>query len=197
MKKIYLRIWELAKPLYLEGRPMDIEHVEWLIDTIPKYVSEDELDYDVLLPLAILHDVGYSKVPKNSNSYNLDIRRLHMKEGVKLAKEILEKLNYPENKTNEICRLISKHDDWAFGDSFADDKLLLAFQNFDFIWMVSEKGFDLVRTHLKIKMNSKEFIKHIKDAQVANIKRGTLWFSKKIENLYETLLEERKKENET
>jgi hypothetical protein len=31
MKQIYREIWELAKPYYEKGRPMDIDHIRWMM----------------------------------------------------------------------------------------------------------------------------------------------------------------------
>lgn len=42
-----------------------------------------EIDFELLIPVVLLHGVGYSKVPKGSNPFNLDIRKLHSEEGRK------------------------------------------------------------------------------------------------------------------
>jgi len=31
MKKIYLKMWNLAKKYYLIGRQMDVEHINWMM----------------------------------------------------------------------------------------------------------------------------------------------------------------------
>ena len=102
----YKKILEKALPFYEKGRKGDVEHIKWLTKVITKYVDKSEVNYDLLIPVVILHDVGYSKVPKGANPYNLDIRKLHSEEGAKIAEEILEKLNYPKDKIKEIRRLI-------------------------------------------------------------------------------------------
>lgn len=191
MKEIYKKILQKALPLYEKGREGDVEHIKWLSEVITKYVGESEVDYDILIPVVLLHDVGYSKVPKGSNPFNLDIRKLHCKEGAKIAEKILLDLNYPKDKIYEITKLILKHDNWAFGDTFEDEPVLAAFNNFDFIWMASEEGFDIVRKFMD--KEPKEFYEQIEKFQEANIKRGTKWFNKKIEEFYYQLMKERKK----
>jgi len=62
MKEIYKNILEKALPLYKQGREGDVEHIKWLSEVITKYVDESEADYDILIPVVLLHDVGYSKV---------------------------------------------------------------------------------------------------------------------------------------
>jgi len=183
---------EKALHFYEKGREGDIDHVKWLSKTIPNYIDEKELDFDILIPVVILHDVGYSKVPKGSNPFNLDIRKLHSEEGAKIAEQILLELNYPKDKTKEIKRLILKHDNWAFGDSFADEPILLAFQNFDFMWMASKKGFINVQKFTK--QPPEKFYEQIGKFQEDNVKRGLQWFNKKIERLYHKLMKARKEE---
>jgi len=190
MKEIYKKILEKALPLYEKGREGDVEHIKWLVEVITKYVDESEVDYDILIPVVLLHDVGYSKVPKGSNPFDLDIRKFHSEEGAKIAEEILEELNYPKDKINEIKRLILKHDNWAFGDDFADEPVLRIFTNFDFMWMASEKGFDIVRKFMK--KEPKEFYEQIKEFQRKNEEEGRKWFNNKIEEFYNQLMKERK-----
>lgn len=190
MKEIYKKILEKALPLYEKGREGDVEHIKWLAEVITKHVDKSEVDYDILIPLVLLHDVGYSKVPKGSNPFDLDIRKFHSEEGAKIAEEILEELNYPKDKINEIKRLILKHDNWAFGDDFADEPVLRIFTNFDFMWMASEKGFDIVRKFMK--KEPKEFYEQIKEFQRKNEEEGRKWFNNKIEEFYNQLMKERK-----
>lgn len=189
-KMEYKKLLDKALPYYEKGRPGDVEHVKWLYKVVPKFAKD--LDLDILMAVVILHDVGYSKVPKNSNPYNLDIRKLHCDEGAKIANKILKELKYEENKINEITRLILKHDNWAFGDNFSDEPYLRFFNNFDFMWMASEKGFDIVRKFKN--MNKKEFYEQIKKFQEKNKEIGMKWYTKEIEDYYEKLMNERKKE---
>ncbi len=187
MKIIYKKILEKALPYYEKGRKGDVKHVKWLFNTIPKFVDET-MDIEILIPVVLLHDVGYSKVPKGSNPFDLHIRKLHSEEGAKIAEEILEELKYAKEKISEIKRLILKHDNWAFGDSFADEPLLLLFQNFDFMWMASKEGFEMCRGS----KNPKEFYKQIEKFQEKNVERGIKWYNKKIEDFYNKLMKERK-----
>jgi hypothetical protein len=192
LNETHKKILDKALPLYEQGREGDVEHIKWLSEVITKYVDESEVDYDVLIPVVLLHDVGYSKVPKGANPFNLDIRKLHSEEGAKIAEELLEEFNYPKDKIDEIKRLILKHDNWAFGDDFSDEPVLRIFNNFDFMWMASRKGFDIVRMFMK--QNPKEFYEQIKEFQRKNQKEGRKWFNYKIENFYNELMQEREKE---
>ena len=190
MKKVYGEILQKALPYYEQGRKGDVEHVKWLFEIVTKYVDESEIDFDVLMPVVILHDVGYSKVPKGSDPFNLDIRKLHSEAGAKIAEQILMEVDYPEGKVAEVKRLILKHDNWAFGDSFADEPVLRIFNNFDFMWMASKKGFDIVRKFMK--QEPKEFYEQIQKFQAENEEQGRKWFNKKINDIYKKLMKERK-----
>ena len=92
MNNKYQKMLSLAIPYYEKGRAGDVEHVKWLCKTVPRHAPE-ELDLDVLMGVVILHDVGYSKVPKDFNPYDLKIRELHSREGAEIAKTILKMLS--------------------------------------------------------------------------------------------------------
>ncbi len=162
MKNIYKEIYNLAKPYYLEGRPMDIDHIEWMMEVTEIVSKTDNLDDTILMPLVILHDVGYAEVPKD-NPFNLNIRKLHMEAGANIARDILNKLNYPKEKTEEIVYYISVHDNWSFRENkiYREFPLLGIFTDLDFMWMASPKGFEALKGILK--KNSEEMIKYLEN----------------------------------
>lgn len=179
-----------ALPYYERGRPGDVEHIRWLVRTVTQFLPDTELDPEIVMPLVILHDIGYARVPKDADVFKLDTRTLHMEEGANMAKELLGELNYPPEKTKEIVRLIAKHDNWALGDNFRDEPELEFFQNSDYMWMVSEKGFDIVR-HLA-KKTREEFLQEIEGYDQANLERGQRWYNAEIEAYYCKLLAARR-----
>lgn len=134
MEQIYATIWEKALPYYERGRSMDIAHIQWIMRAVEEVCqSEQQLDQTILMPLAILHDVGYAEVPKN-NPFNLDIRKSHMQTGARIAGTILETVGYEIPKRERICGLIAVHDNWALGDdSVYADQELAVFNDLDFI----------------------------------------------------------------
>ena len=190
--KTYSQMYALATPYYEKGRAGDVEHIKWLLNTVPMFAKNSGVDEDTIMAVVLLHDVGYSRVPKDSNPYHLDIRKMHCEEGAKIAEHILVKCGYGKDKISEIKRLILKHDNWAFGDSFQDEPILLMFNNFDFMWMASKKGFEIVSGITK--QNPKEFYTQIQIFQRKNEMEGRTWFNKGIKELYETLMKERLEE---
>jgi hypothetical protein len=159
MNKVYRDIWELAKPYYKKGRPMDIKHIEWMMKDALHVCKKENIDETILLPVVILHDVGYGV---GRHVYReKELKKEHMEAGAKIAEEILRKINYPEDKIKKIVYYISVHDNWIFGENeiYKKDKLLATFTDLDFTWMATPKGFPIVRDILK--KTNKEMIEFI------------------------------------
>ena len=91
MKSKYKQLWKLAKPFYLRGRPCDIKHVTWMMKQADFLCKKAEIDKSILMPLVILHDIGYSVAEQTY--YEKEKKKAHMIEGAKLAKQILQKIN--------------------------------------------------------------------------------------------------------
>lgn len=190
MKKIYNDIWERAKPYYKNGRPMDIDHIEWMMSVAISVCEKENLDDSVLLPLAILHDVGYAEVQKD-NPYKLNIREEHMKAGAIIAKRILEEVHYPKDKAEKISHLVSVHDNWALGDNniYKNDALLGSFNDLDYMWMATPKGFPALMTILG--KNQKELIEYLESNDKPILRPFSTETAKE---LYLKYIEERKRE---
>ena len=189
MKPTYQQIWKLAKPYYKKGRPMDIDHIEWMMKDALLVCKKENLDDTLLLPLVILHDVGYAEVPKD-NPYNLDLRKAHMKAGKKIAKEILEKVNYPKDKIKTISYYVSVHDNWALGNNkiYQKDVILGTFTDLDFIWMTTKKGFPAISKILK--KNKKEMVQYIENNEKL-VERP--FATKTVKELFQKYIQQRKK----
>jgi hypothetical protein len=118
MKKIFQQIWNLALP-YQDQRD-DPGHAEVALNFAQFLVRYEKGDRDIILPAIILHDVGYSQIPKErrmkifdhkaKKGDRLGVQYEHQIEGVLLARKILERVGYPSDKTAEILQIISQHD---------------------------------------------------------------------------------------
>ncbi|CUH80604.1 HD domain-containing protein [Tropicibacter naphthalenivorans] len=109
-------LWEEAKP-YLNVRNND-EHTiiayalaQVLLREIP------EADPDVVLPAILLHDVGWSRVPKDllllavgRRPTRLDLVRDHELYGVDIARENLERHRLEGVDIDAVCQIIDGHD---------------------------------------------------------------------------------------
>lgn len=161
MNKVYERIWKLAKPYYKKGRPIDIDHISWMMKDAMTVCKKENLDDSLLLPLVILHDVGYGV---GEHVYlEKELKKEHMVAGAKIAEEILQKINYPKDKMKKIVYYISVHDNWIYGENnlYKNDLILGAFNDLDFMWLVVPKGFTAIKKILN--KTDKELIDHIKN----------------------------------
>jgi hypothetical protein len=190
MKKIYSEIWKLAKLYYEKGRPMDIDHIKWMMKDAIFVCEQENLDDSLLLPLVILHDVGYAEVPKD-NPFKLDLREAHMRASAIIAKRILAEVSYPKDKVKRIVRMVSIHDNWAFGenDIYKDDLVLGTFNDLDYVWMATPKGFPALMKILK--KNRAQMIEYLENDDKPKSRPFSTETTKK---LYLKYLEDRKKE---
>ena len=103
MKEIFNKIWELALP-YQDKRD-DTGHAEVALRYARELATLENGNEDVILPAIILHDIGYSQLPKerrllvfDKDAKDEDKRPVvleHQAESVKLAAIILKEVNYP------------------------------------------------------------------------------------------------------
>lgn len=192
---MYKQIWDEAKTYYLKGRPMDIDHIEWFMHVVEEVCKIENLDETLLMPLAILHDVGYSALvdPVNANYYGTDSRKAHMKAGAEIAEKILQSVGYPQDKSKIIVHYVGIHDNWAFGevDIYIKDKILGTFKDFDYLWIYTKKGCEAIQKVLK--KNNQEMLKHLRD-EVSPIYGQKPFSTVFAKELRETYLKEREKD---
>jgi len=118
MKEVFNKIWGLALP-YQDKRD-DPGHAEVTLRYAIELVALEKGDEDIVIPAIILHDVGYSQLPKerrllvfNRDARDQDRRAVvfeHQIESIKLAAKILRQVDYPDELTDEILDIISQHD---------------------------------------------------------------------------------------
>jgi hypothetical protein len=118
MKEMFQRIWELALP-YQDKRD-DKGHVEITLDYAQKLVELENGNEDVVIPAIILHDIGWSQMPRErrflffdknaEEAEKLSVKLEHQIAGVELARDILNKVDYPADLKEEILEIISQHD---------------------------------------------------------------------------------------
>ena len=153
----------LAQPYYKKGRPGDIEHIKWLhsrLFDLEAIIKKEGYDFDIIYALTILHDVGYAKMPKGYDPYDLKIRKLHAEKSAEIASEIFEKVGFPRSKRRVALRLIKFHDNWAFNKPLKEAEWRI-FTDLDFSWEASKSGFDIVRRFLH--QNRKDFLNTVKN----------------------------------
>jgi hypothetical protein len=111
------KILEISLPLLEQGTPGSVNHAYDLIGEMLSFKSDKlKVDIDILLPLAILHDIGHAAIlPEHFSLLTGPVKiknskLIHMLTGAKIAKDILEKVGYDHAKSKEIIDIIAIHD---------------------------------------------------------------------------------------
>jgi HD superfamily phosphodiesterase len=142
MKNKFEKIWQLAEP-FLNTRENGI-HTEIATQFAYKLLEKEGGDRDIAIPAIILHDVGWKRVPEHlqlkafgPKATMPEVNRVHEVEGVKIARDILEKVNYDDDKVEEILEIIEGHDSRENPISI-NDKLV---KDADKLWRFSKEAF--------------------------------------------------------
>ena len=108
-----------------------------MMEQSQELIKVENFDPDILLPVSILHDVGYCMVDnKNPNVKDRDSKKIHMSEGAKISVGLLKQAGFNDVKAKQISHLISMHDNWILGDSSIFKKVpeMAAFNDLDYIY---------------------------------------------------------------
>ncbi|MCK5629767.1 MAG: HD domain-containing protein [Nanoarchaeota archaeon] len=118
MEQIFEDIWSLAEEY--QDKRNDEGHAKTVLKYAIKLLSILPANEKIVIPAAILHDIGWSQLSKIdrmkifqddiSSKERIELRIKHENEGVKLAKIILEQVNYDANLIEEILNIIEGHD---------------------------------------------------------------------------------------
>ena len=148
MKPVFKKIRQLAKP-FLDTRHNDV-HTAISTQLAFELLKKEGGDEDIVIPAVILHDTGWKRVPAElhleafgPNATRPELNRLHETEGVKIAEEILQKLEYDPHKIKIILAIIDGHDSRPKSISLND----MIVKDADKLWRYSKAGFyiDIVR----------------------------------------------------
>ena len=109
---------KIVKPYLDNGRSGDYEHTLRAVGYGKELVNHEEGEEGIVIPTLYLHDVGWGKVdfqdfintPLPSLRKDAASVELHMKHGARLAKQILEELDYDLEATQTIVSIIAVHD---------------------------------------------------------------------------------------
>jgi len=115
MEGIYQRIWDLAVPYLKKGIRKDfVLHTKGVVYAMELLLKKESADESVLIPAAILHDVGWSKVPvdlqKNDDvAKKHEALRLHIEYAPTIIEDVLRKLKYDADKMSKIVDIVKAH----------------------------------------------------------------------------------------
>ena len=112
----YQPIWENSLPLLKSGRAGDVKHSAEVVKLILDNKNIKKEFLDILIPVAIMHDIGHSMILPEHLEYVTGGKKImngklvHMLVGAKIADNILKKIKYDKEKSVEIIEIISMHD---------------------------------------------------------------------------------------
>jgi len=116
MDGIYLKIYNLAKP-YLNTRDNDV-HTKICYSFAVRLINAEGGQRQIVFPAIILHDVGWSQIPRELHNKAFGpgkdkdekLNRIHEVEGAKIAKKILQDINYDQSLIEKITDIVLGHD---------------------------------------------------------------------------------------
>ena len=149
---VYDQIYSQAEP-YLDTRQNNV-HVSLSYDFARRLLAlYPNADEGIVLPAIVLHDVGWKMVPEEKQlsafgpkAKDKKTQRLHETEGVKIAEEILTRLNYDQEKILEILAIIDGHDTRLEALSLNDQLV----KDADKLWRFTTAGVDIDHTRFGI-----------------------------------------------
>ena len=143
--KLFNKIKKEAEPM--QDLREDSGHAEVVKHFAEKLCNMLKADEEIVIPAAILHDIGYYGVSKEklgqlmagklSAEETKFTKDLHMKNGAKFAEEIMGKLKYDSDTTKKITCIILSHDLNTPPQSI-EEKIV---RDADKLWRFSKKGF--------------------------------------------------------
>lgn len=150
MKEIFETIRNAAEP-YQDKRDDD-GHARITLKYARELVELEGGNEDIVIPAIILHDIGYSQIPRERRMKIFDkdaskeereaVRNEHQAESVKLGEQILKQLNYPDEMIPEILEIVSQHDTRK-GFISKNEGLV---RDADKLWRFSAEGFGADKT---------------------------------------------------
>lgn len=114
-KKEFALIWKLAEPHLKSGKRKNfVLHTKQVLKAMEMLLKNEPGDSRILIPAAILHDTGWSKVPvklqKSQNKKDkIKALKLHIKYAIRIIWEILSKLKYSERDIKAVEDIVIAH----------------------------------------------------------------------------------------
>jgi hypothetical protein len=115
MNSKYLPIWQQAKPLLKEIQKKNyLIHTQAVARAMEEIIAGEGGDPDLLIPAALLHDIGWVKVsldlqlakdPDNEHQAQVE----HIKQAPPLIRKILKPFNYSIDQIERIVDIVTAH----------------------------------------------------------------------------------------
>ena len=179
-KKLFL----VAKPYLEKGVKKDfLLHTKGVVKAMELILEKEKADESILIPAAILHDIGWSKVPIKLQK-SLDKKdkekamRLHIEYAPELIEKILTDLKYDKKDIKQIIEIVVSH---KFKNPKNIEKRLLI-------------DADTLSDIFKEQFYSDAKIYNCDLKKFYEIRSKNKFYTKTAENIFKKELEKRKKE---
>lgn len=109
------KLWNLAIGYLKKGSNKDfVLHTKGVVKAMNLILKKEKGNPDILIPAAILHDVGWADVPKKyqrstDKKKKLIGMKLHIKYAPRIIRLILKSLHYKTSEINEIINIVIAH----------------------------------------------------------------------------------------
>lgn len=136
-------VWAAARP-YMRARKNDV-HIPMAYDYAQRLLAHrPDVDGEIVSLAILLHDIGWAVVDQEAiyrdgfgpNMMESEIRRAHEREGARLAREILERLDCDATLVERVVEIVDGHDTRPHALS-AEDALV---KDADVLWRFSVAG---------------------------------------------------------
>ena len=173
---------EVEKLTFKEGNWYRPHHNFIVTTAMLVFCLSENLDRKILIPAAILHDIGYAAMKigmRKADWQGKGMRVAHMKAGAEMAKEILQRLNKDGKisltaEQDEIIEIIATHDNCYIGKPYTTNKQKFHLDA-DRTYVVSFSSF------YKDLLNYLDIVK-VKDAEDLLLNRVAFFFFSPEEN---------------
>lgn len=126
---------------------------------------------DLVAAAIILHDIGWYSIDEEDifskgfgpNMMESEVRFLHEKEGVRLSREVLTTLKYPETFIQKVGEIIDGHDTRKFAKSLEDEIV----RDADKLWRFSVTGISVACDWFK--MTPHQYIERLKGGSILQL----------------------------
>jgi hypothetical protein len=115
MRKKYQNVWKKAEPLLKKAKKKDfVIHSRMVTRAMEEIIAGEGGDPDILIPAAMLHDVGWSDVPlelqfakDKDKSHEALVQ--HIEKAPPIIRKILGELKYSDENISRIIDIVIAH----------------------------------------------------------------------------------------
>jgi len=188
MKAVFEKMMEEAEIYLRRGVKKNfVLHTRNIVKAMELMLEKENGDENILIPAAILHDVGWCKVPHNLQRFDItkeesiESLKMHLEYAGPVIEEIMKNFDYSKEQVERIIDIVKAH---KFQDPKDPDKQLLI--DADALSdCFKEQFYSDCESYGTTPQNNYEFRK-----------KNNIFYTKTATEIFENEMEDRKKEIE-